>query len=153
MLTNPRQERFCQYLAQGKTATEAYELAGYRPSRHNAAYLAKKQVIIDRLAQISTPLAKKTQITAETLIQRHDKIYQLALENRQLNAGVSANREISILTGHRIERAEIGAPGEFDHLSDAELEAAVRERLVALGFVSPAISNGSIMLNSASDDE
>jgi hypothetical protein len=36
------------------------------------------------------------------------------------------------LVGVRIERAEIGTSGEFDHLSDAELLAALRERFAEL---------------------
>jgi hypothetical protein len=36
--------------------------------------------------------------------------------------------------GHRIERREIGTPGEFDHLSDDELERALIERMEQLGY-------------------
>jgi hypothetical protein len=39
-----------------------------------------------------------------------------------------------VLSGQRIERKEIGAPGEFDALTDDELERAVIERLSALGL-------------------
>ena len=41
-------------------------------------------------------------------------------------------------------KAEIGAPGEFDALSDDELERAVRERFNALGLTPDA---GSDRLN------
>jgi hypothetical protein len=44
------------------------------------------------------------------------------------------NKEISILTGHRVERAEIGSPGEFDAMQDDELERVLIERLGALGL-------------------
>jgi hypothetical protein len=48
----------------------------------------------------------------------------------------------------RLERTEIGGPGEFDLLSDAELERLLVERLVELGFAPVlAISKGSIALN------
>jgi hypothetical protein len=43
--------------------------------------------------------------------------YQRALESGQLPAAVNANKEITILTGHRLEPRELGAPGEFDNLS------------------------------------
>jgi phage terminase small subunit len=36
MLKNPRHEIFAQLLASGKTATDAYEEAGYKPIRFNA---------------------------------------------------------------------------------------------------------------------
>jgi hypothetical protein len=51
------------------------------------------------------------------------------------SAGVSATKEISVLTDHRIERSEVGAPGEFDALSDDDLERALLERISALGLV------------------
>ena len=47
----------------------------------------------------------------------------------QLSAAVSALREKGVLSGKRVERSEIGAPGEFDHLNDDELERALAERL------------------------
>jgi hypothetical protein len=52
----------------------------------------------------------------------------------QHSAAVSAIKEKSILSGHRIERREIGTPGEFDHLSDDELERALIERIKASGL-------------------
>ena len=70
VLSNPRHERFCQYLAQGKTASAAYELAGYKPNRANAAQMAHKEHIKKRLTQINAKLGVATQITAETLIAR-----------------------------------------------------------------------------------
>jgi hypothetical protein len=39
ILTNPRHELFAQELAKGRSATEAYMLAGYKPCRQNAARL------------------------------------------------------------------------------------------------------------------
>ena len=53
-LANARHERFAQELAAGKTATEAYELAGFKPNRHNAATLAHKHHISDRTREILT---------------------------------------------------------------------------------------------------
>jgi hypothetical protein len=147
VLKNPKHEMFAQYLAQGKTQDEAYELCGYRPSRGNASHLADKQSIRDRVHQVTTQTvtkeatatAKKAAFTLESLIQRHDAVYERALDSGQYPAATNANKEISILTGHRVERAEIGGPGEFDHLNDDELERELTERLAELGFaLSPA---------------
>jgi len=63
------------------------------------------------------------------------------VESGQLSAGMTAVKEIGVLTGHRIERSEIGAPGEFDHLNDDELERALVERLSALGLTLGAGSD------------
>ena len=160
VLSNPRHEKFSQLLAEGKrTAEEAYGLCGYKPSRFNACHLANKPHIKERVQQITTEaggaLIRLTQITTERLVEMQQKLYDRAYENNQLSAGVSAAKEISILTGHRVERAEIGAPGEFDHLTAAELRALVIERLARLGLVEPqrAISNGSALNGESDDDE
>ena len=42
-LTNPRYERFAQELAAGNTADGAYEAAGYRRHRGNAARLSANE--------------------------------------------------------------------------------------------------------------
>ena len=132
-----------QYLAQGKTAQEAYELAGYKPNSSNASNMARNPHIRERLTEINNASAaviseQKTSIatkwTLESLIQRHDEVYERALKGGQYPAATNANKEISILTGHRVERAEIGAPGEFESLKDDELECVLIERLGALGF-------------------
>jgi hypothetical protein len=71
------------------------------------------------------------------------KLYDRALDSGQLSAGVAAGKEISVLTGHRVERAEIGAPGEFDAMQDDELERLLVQHLGELGFsLSPIVEDG-----------
>jgi hypothetical protein len=43
-------------------------------------------------------------------------------------------KELGVLSGKRIERAERGEPGEFDRMSDDELRQAVAESRRATGF-------------------
>jgi hypothetical protein len=38
VLKNPRHERVAQLLAGGKTATEAHQLAGFKPRKFDAGY-------------------------------------------------------------------------------------------------------------------
>jgi phage terminase small subunit len=52
VLPNPRHERFCQELAKGKTADEAYVLAGYTSNRANAGKLRRKEHIRTRTEEI-----------------------------------------------------------------------------------------------------
>jgi hypothetical protein len=74
------------------------------------------------------------------------------LESKQLNAANAAIKEKSILSGHRIERSEIGQPGEFENLSDDELKHLLLERLIrlapTLGITvgsSIALTNGNMV--------
>ena len=61
---------------------------------------------------------------------------------------------MGVLTGHRIERAEVGKLGEFDAMSDAELLASIRERFPRLDSeLRLENGDGSIMLNGGSNDE
>jgi phage terminase small subunit len=62
---------------------------------------------------------------AETILVR-------AMESGQLSAAVSALKEKGVLSGQRIERREIGAPGEFETMTDEELERALIERIARL---------------------
>jgi hypothetical protein len=79
------------------------------------------------------------------------------MESKQFSAAIAAIREMGVLSGQRIERREIGAPSEFEALTDDELLAALRERLRALGLAPDAgsalnVSIGSIALLATSRD-
>ena len=63
------------------------------------------------------------------------------MAHKQFSAAIAAIREMGVLSGQRIERREIGAPGEFEALTDDELLAALRERLRALGLAPDAGSD------------
>jgi hypothetical protein len=136
VLTNPRHEKFAQLVAQGKcTLEEAYEYCGYKPNRHNASKLANQQHVKDRVIQITTEMAKRTAITKEKLIEMNMNIHEAEFKSGQYPAAVSAGKEVGIYTGHRIERSEVGAPGDFDHLNDGELERLLRcARLLGRGL-------------------
>jgi hypothetical protein len=74
-----------------------------------------------------------SKVTPESLIAEHEEEVRVgAMESKQFNAANAAIREKSILSGHRIERSEIGGPGEFDALTDDELWRVVVERFEQL---------------------
>ena len=52
VLENPKHERFAQALAAGKTAVDAYEVAGYRRNRGHAATLRKNPKLLKRVDEI-----------------------------------------------------------------------------------------------------
>ncbi|WGG60511.1 terminase small subunit [Brucella intermedia] len=52
VLKNARHEAFAQELAKGKTADEAYKIAGFKPNRGNAATLKRKQSISKRVSEL-----------------------------------------------------------------------------------------------------
>lgn len=67
-LTNARHERFAQALASGETADAAYEIAGFKPNRGNAATLKAKQSVQDRVAEILVAAADRVEVTQSYVI-------------------------------------------------------------------------------------
>jgi hypothetical protein len=96
-------------------------------------------------------IAARAKVTVESLMDEHEEVRVAAMESKQLSAANAAIREKSILSGHRIERSEIGSPGEFDALGDDELKHMLIERLVRLA-PTLGISVGSIALNGNGGD-
>ena len=154
-LRNPRHERFAQFLAGGKSATDAYELAGYKRSHSNGPALAKTEEIRARVAQINAESLERERATAAAAAERavitRQRLIEMALEARkgaleakQYSAAVAATKEIGILSGIRIERSERGMPGEFDELermSAGELRAFVEKTLAQASIGEPSPSD------------
>lgn len=74
VLDNARHERFAQALAEGRSADEAYAMAGYRPNRGNAATLKANQSISDRVTEILAVGAERASITEEMVLRELAKI-------------------------------------------------------------------------------
>lgn len=75
-LKSPRQERFCQELAKGKTQYMAYKRAGYKPDRGAATRLSAKVSVQNRLMELQGRAAEKAVITAAILTERLLKIVE-----------------------------------------------------------------------------
>lgn len=69
-LKNQRHEKFALLVAEGKTADEAYRVAGYKPNRGNATTLKANQSVAARVATIQAEAAVKTEITVVGITNR-----------------------------------------------------------------------------------
>ena len=130
--------RFSRALATGMRPYEAAIAVGYpdgRSAKSNARKRACRPDVRRMVAEIRKPAADRLEITQDELIKRADEIFKLAMASGQLGAAVNALKELGILSGKRIERAERGQPGEFDHMSDEELHKAVLDSAERLGLV------------------
>jgi hypothetical protein len=87
------------------------------------------------VVEIRNFAAERLEITLDELIKRIDELFKLAMASGQLGAALNALKELGILSGKRIERAERGPPGEFDRMSDEELSRAVSDAAEKLGLV------------------
>jgi hypothetical protein len=117
VLRNPKHELFCQELFKGKSASEAYVIAGFKFNRGNAGALRNKQHISNRLAELlerhenshakSTAKAvERASVTLEGLIQEAAEIQAAALKADQHGAAVAALTAKAKLSGLWIERAQ-----------------------------------------------
>lgn len=163
-LDNPRHERFAQELAKGKSADEAYTVAGYKENRGNATTLKQNKSILGRVtellaerellhAQSTAKAIERVSLTKEWILERLVENAQRALQARQAKdadgtpigdfkyEGTVANRALELLgkeLGMFVDRREVGKPGDFTDLPDDELDRAIREKAAALGVALPA---------------
>lgn len=144
VLPNPRHEAFAQALAQGKTAADAYQQAGYRQSRSAASRLSTNVNIERRVAELQGRAAKKAEVTIESLLDELEEARAIALKEKQSSAAVSATMGKAKLTGLLIEKREHtgrnGGPIQtvditrLKGMSDQELDLLERA-LVQIGIV------------------
>jgi hypothetical protein len=74
VLSNSRHEKFAQGLAEGKTATEAYENAGYAPNDGNSARLKGNERIRARVAELQGRGAERAAVTLQGLLDEASDI-------------------------------------------------------------------------------
>jgi phage terminase small subunit len=130
-LKNVRHERFAQEVAQGKSAGEAYRLAGYRAANHSAETagprLLKNVQIQQRIVQLQQKVARKAEISLESLLQEAETQRLAALGAKQYAAANGALKLKAELSGHIIQRREDVTPRR----SESEIDARLRELLAA----------------------
>lgn len=133
-LKNARHERFAQEMAKGKSQVEAYVAAGYSESRSAAARLASDVNICARMAELQNKASERAAVTTESLIEEADEIKDAALLAKQYGPANAALTLKAKLAGKLVERAEVGQPGDFDRMDDADLARYVATEAAALGL-------------------
>lgn len=108
ILSNARHERFAQELAKGKTADEAYQLAGFKANRGNATTLKANQSISDRVTEILAKSEERTLVTIESITAELDEARIHAMKDpKGAAAAVSATMGKAKLHGLLVERSEV----------------------------------------------
>lgn len=74
ILANPRHELFAQELAKGKSADEAYVIAGYSANRGNAARMNANESVQKRVEEIMQRGAERAEITVSKVLTELAKI-------------------------------------------------------------------------------
>lgn len=140
-LTNPKHERFAQELAKGKTATEAYVLAGYKSHDGNAATLRGNQRVLDRVAELLNRAATRAEISiasiTESLLRIAEKAESLG-EASGLSVAKGAWMDAAKVNGLIVDKAEnTNRNVDPARVTDAELAAVVQADSSAGTSASP----------------
>jgi phage terminase small subunit len=133
VLANPRHERFAQELAKGKTADEAYQLAGYAPNRGNASTLKANQSVEARVTEILNRGAVRAECTVASIIEELEEARGLAKEIQQPSPMVAASMGKAKVAGLLVDKSEHtgkdGGPVEIAPTNPRELARAVLSML------------------------
>lgn len=167
-LTNPRWEKACQLRSSGKGVYEAYETAGFKPNKPGATTFFKRPYIAARIVELQQQVygdthrareiaIKKVVLEESWIIERAKYVVELSLRGSpvlgpdgsptgrfdgktNLRAATDALRLCSDFKGMRVQRVEVGGPGDFARMSDDELDMALTEQAKALGLPEDAVT-------------
>lgn len=158
VLSNARWEIFAQELAKGTSNEESYVAAGYVRNRNNAARLKMQEDIVRRVQEIQ---AQTQQKLVDIVAVDKAWVVGMLVENvkraMQVNKvygqkgevlgsytynGQVANRALELIgktLGIYIERTEVGEPGAFARMTDAELDRELERQAKELGLPPDAV--------------
>jgi len=161
VLENTRHEKFAHEIAKGTSSREAYKLAGYEPKNDAtadacASRLLSNAGITRRVAEIKEGISvvaiEKTAISKAWVIAKLVENVERAMQAEAVldpqgnptgeykyNGNV-ANRALELIgkeQGMFVDRKEVGAPGDFDRLSDDELAQSIVEQTKELAELDP----------------
>ena len=167
-LKDPRWEKACQLRANGADFRASYEGAGFDGRTPNATRFFQRDVIRARVMEIQDEgfqkerkvieiSTKKAALDEAWIIERAKYVVELALRGNpirdanghptgqfdgrtNLRAATDALRLCSDFKGMRIQRHEIGGPGDFARMTDDELNGALVQQAQALGLPEEAIA-------------
>ena len=134
LLKNQKWERFAQELAKGKTAGEAYVLAGYKANDGNAIRLKGNERLLARVQELLGRSAARAEVTVASILNELEEARKLAAEINQPSAAVAATLGKAKVAGLIVERKEVGKPGDFEGMNVDELRDYITREAARLGI-------------------
>lgn len=122
---NARHERFAQALAEGHSATRAYERAGYKANAGNAVRLKANDKVAGRVAEIQARAAARAEISKSDVLRMLQEDRADAREAGQFSAAIRAAELLGKELGMFVDRRKLDIATDVAELSDAELSAIV----------------------------
>jgi phage terminase small subunit len=125
-LSNPKQEKFAQGLAKGKSQAEAYALAGYAPSDAHAARLAGNGRVAERVTELQEKAAEKVVFTIADMAAQLDEDRKFARDCATPAAAVSASMGKAKVLGFLTDKVDLmSSDGSMSPPSLAEFYGAL----------------------------
>ena len=110
VLENVKWENFAQGLAQGKSADQAYQDAGYSANRGNAVRLKTNESIVARVQELQQVAVRRHDITLDTLTDELEAARLSAMDGSRESAAISATMGKAKLHGLDVQRLEHSGP-------------------------------------------
>lgn len=128
-----KQENFCLAYIETGNASEAYRRA-YNATNmlENTVNRRAKELVDDgkitaRLTEIRKPVIEAAQVTLENHLNDLKRLRDDAWASEKYGPAIQAEISRGKASGHYIERVESGKPGDFDKLSDDDLERYITD--------------------------
>ena len=142
VLDNPRHEIFAQGIAKGLAQREAYRLAGYSSKTDaaidaSASRLVSESKVRARIKEIQSTAAVETALTLEEHMKELKLLRELAEAEGDIKAAIAAEVKRGEVRQFYVKRTEVGGPGAFDQLTDAELQQQIVEQTKELADLDP----------------
>ncbi len=120
VILNSKHERFAQELAKGKTADEAYVIAGYSEHRSNAARLSANERVRSRIEEILSKAAEKAAVTVSDIARQLDEDRAFARQSNSASAAVAATMGKAKVLGLIIDKTAGPDGGPMQHVHRIE---------------------------------
>jgi phage terminase small subunit len=162
VLKNAKHEIFAQQVASGKTAAEAYRIAGYDAESDNSVYAAASRLlssdkIAERVEELKSRAANDIVLTRQWVLERLMRNARIAMGEEKIKVSVkdketglptevetikydaaAATRALELLgkvdqIGLFVERSETGKPGEFANMNYDELLESLQADVAEYG--------------------
>lgn len=121
-LANARHEAFAQLVASGKTADEAYQLAGYAENSGNARRLKGYEAVAARIAELLSEAAERVGVNAQRVVAELAKI---------------AFTDLADVADWGVGEVAFGFDGDGRQLPPEQISDAVMVRYVDAPYVKP----------------
>jgi phage terminase small subunit len=136
-LSNVCQEKFVQGLFQGKSATQSYIDAGYKPHQANSSRMRWYDIVQGRLRELQSEAQEASAVTVQSLMRELEAARAKATSLDQMAASVKAISEKIKLSGLAVQKVEVTEREFADDMSTQDILTEVarkagREAAIAL---------------------